>query len=154
MLLLPLERWALKHKMHWSFGGYGYLLWSVFSLLLGARTWNLNQSFFEHFSGHSWLQPHTLISEQLMVRAFQPDNAPPDWRLPTAVPEMVPLLGRRSGANKGRNGPASTGQGHFTVNQDSCHVHGMLLISTFEMVQLVLTKSFYCQPRQLPCDTL
>ena len=29
------------------FLGYGYLLWSVFSLLLGASTGNLSQSFFD-----------------------------------------------------------------------------------------------------------
>ena len=36
----------------WKFFlGYGYLLWSVFPLLLGASTGNLSQSFFDTFFG-------------------------------------------------------------------------------------------------------
>ena len=65
----------------------GYLLevfikvwipWSVFSLLLGASTGNLSQSFIDIFSVGSRPWTHPLISEHSIVRALRPEIVPPD----------------------------------------------------------------------------
>ena len=60
----------------------------------------------------SWPRPHPLIT---MVRALQPVDASPDWKLST-VPGMELLQKQRSGfyAN----------QGFPTASQDRCHVLG------------------------------
>ena len=64
--------------------------------LLGASIGNLSQSFFESFSGGSWLWLHPLISELSMARTLWSANAAPGWKLPS-VPEMVSLKEERSG---------------------------------------------------------
>ena len=88
-----------------------------FCLKLALESWP--------FSGGSWHWPHVLISKLSMVRALQPTNAPPDSKLPIVL-EMVSLQGEGSGflhcANKERNCPASTDQGHSTASQDSLHI--------------------------------
>ena len=69
--------------------------WSVFSLLLGASTGNLSQSFINTFSVGSRPWTHPLISEASIVRTLRPENAPPDQKL-AKMPEMKSLQGERS----------------------------------------------------------
>ena len=89
-----------------------------------------------------------------MVRALRPANTPSNWKLPT-VPEMVPLhvgvVSMPICANKVRNGPASTDQGHSTASQGRCHVHDTLCWNlptstypTFLVVQNLSSKCVWC----------
>ena len=50
----------------------------VFPLLPGVSPRKLIHSFLQKFFVGSWLWPHPLITEHSIVRALQPENAPPD----------------------------------------------------------------------------
>ena len=56
---------------------------------------NLIHSFLQKFFAGSWPWPHPLITECSIVRAFQPENVLPDWKLPTK-PDMESLQDERA----------------------------------------------------------
>ena len=67
----------------------------VFLHLPGISPRNLIHSFLRKFFAGSWPWSHPLITERSIVRALQPENAPPDWKLPKN-PEVESLQGERT----------------------------------------------------------
>ena len=118
-----------NHRMLFTtkpFLGYGYLLWSVFPLLLGASTGNLVQVSLSNSLGLT----HPLISKLSVVKAFDQqmflltENC-------LQYQKWCPYKGRGMVStpvysNKVRNGPASAAQAFLQpCSQDNCHVHGI-----------------------------
>ena len=104
---------------------YGYLPWSIFSLLLGASTGNLSQSFIDTFSVGSWPWTHPLISEHSIVRPSDQRTLPrtksclkfQKWS-PYKVKEAfsAPVCARKQ-----TNGPHGIEQGFSTGSCNCCH---------------------------------
>ena len=110
------------------FLGYGYLLRSIFPLLLEASTENLNQASLNHSLWHHKLnQTHSLASFQWSGLFNQQtlrltENCLQIWK-------WCPYKGRGVVsapicAKKVRNGPASADQGCSITSLGSCRVHG------------------------------